>query len=182
MFPKWKNKVLDTLPTYQSWKNMRQRCLNEKHRDFKYYGARGITICDRWVNDYDTFVEDLGLRQKSMTLERINNQKGYEPDNCRWATRKEQSRNKRNNNNITLRGQTKTIAEWAEIAGIKPRNLWLRLRREGPSENILRPIKEKISRHGTRAKYRQRCRCDDCIEANRAYKRNAYWKKKNEHC
>lgn len=81
-------------PAYSSWHNMKQRCNNPNDKDYIRYGKRGITVCERW-NSFDNFLEDMGERPKGTTLDRIDNSKGYYPENCRWATKKEQTHNSR---------------------------------------------------------------------------------------
>jgi len=80
--------------TYQVWANMKTRCLNPRHRDYHKYGGRGITVCERWLN-FQNFLADMGEQPKGLTIERINNHGNYEPQNCKWATYKEQSQNQR---------------------------------------------------------------------------------------
>lgn len=82
--------------TYQTWQGMIQRCHNEKHPAYKWYGGRGLCVCDRWRKDFLNFFDDMGERPNGFTIERKNNAEGYHPNNCIWATREEQSRNKRN--------------------------------------------------------------------------------------
>lgn len=104
--------------TYISWRRMRQRCNN----------GYGFVVCIRWQN-FLNFLEDMGERPKGRTLDRIDNKGDYEPDNCRWATSKEQGRNKRNNVLLTFRGETHCLSEWAEMLGIGYQVLYGRLRR-----------------------------------------------------
>jgi len=78
---------------YQSWSNMKARCLNPKHEHYKYYGGRGITICDQWLHSFANFFIDMGRRPNKMTIDRVDNAKGYAPDNCRWASAKTQRDN-----------------------------------------------------------------------------------------
>lgn len=113
------------------WRSMRNRCLNPKSRGYENYGGRGIKVCDRWLGSFDNFKNDMGERLSGMTLERINNDGDYEPSNCRWATRKEQQNNKRNNILMTLNGVTKNVMEWSEELGIGYTTLLLRRTRYG---------------------------------------------------
>ncbi|MDP2159282.1 MAG: hypothetical protein Q8K02_02270 [Flavobacterium sp.] len=113
-------------PLYKVWGAMKQRCYNPKDKGFINYGGRGITICKRWDN-FVNFYKDMGSRPKGMMLERIKNDGNYEPNNCKWATRKEQNRNSRHNRMIIYQGQQKCLNEWAYILGVKYQTLTYRL-------------------------------------------------------
>src|SRR5690554_5249310 len=100
---------------YRTWLNMRRRCLSKKAADYKYYGGRGITICSAW-DDYAAFhswATGNGYAD-NLTLERLDNDGDYCPKNCCWADRKTQARNRRTNNIIAYKGESKTLTEWAE--------------------------------------------------------------------
>lgn len=115
-------------PTYNSWKAMKQRCLNSRHIAYKRYGGAGISICPQWNDDFSKFVKDMGERPTGTTLERINNALGYFPENCKWATRMEQSSNTRQNVIVDINGQRKTLSQWSRDENIGVTTLHYRLR------------------------------------------------------
>jgi len=123
---KWKNDW--GTPTYHSWNNMRFRCYNDKATQYMYYGGRGIRVCNRWVNDFDAFVEDMGLRPDGMTLDRIDPDGDYTPENCKWSSKFEQSQNRRNARKIEHNGKAMTIAEWTRELGLGRSTLYQRLK------------------------------------------------------
>jgi hypothetical protein len=105
---------------HQIWLNMIRRCTEEKNKSYYNYGGRGITVCDRWQSSFENFYGDMGEPPESnYTLDRINNNAGYSPENCRWASYKEQGRNTRANRLVIWRGQTKTLSEWADDPLVK---------------------------------------------------------------
>lgn len=123
--------------TYITWSSMLSRCFNKKNHSYERYGGVGITVCERWKKSFPNFLKDMGERPLKMTLDRIDNYKGYNKKNCRWATTKQQAINKRNVVKITFNGATHTIDEWAKITGIKRGTLDSRKRRNFPTKKIL---------------------------------------------
>lgn len=114
---------------YRIWSGMKDRCCNPNSKYWKNYGGRGISVCDDWKTSFESFYEwsmDNGYTQE-LTLDRVNNDGNYEPSNCRWATMKEQSNNKRTNHYLTYKGETHTIQEWGELLGINPRIIHQRI-------------------------------------------------------
>jgi hypothetical protein len=104
---------------FDAWRNMISRCADETNKSYPGYGGRGITVCDRWKNSLDSFIEDMGERPSpDHSIDRIDNNGNYEPGNCRWATATEQSRNVRRNRYLEFRGESRCIGEWAEIYGL----------------------------------------------------------------
>ncbi len=116
---------------YKVWSSMKDRCNNPHNRSYRNYGGRGIYVCNEWQNDYGAFMTwayNSGY-QEGLSIDRINNDGPYSPDNCRWATRVEQQNNTRLNRYIEFNGECKTISEWAKQLGIKQHTLQLRLKR-----------------------------------------------------
>jgi hypothetical protein len=119
---------------YRIWSGMLTRCFNQKMPQYHNYGGRGITVCERW-RQFENFLADMGERPPGMTLDRYpDNDGNYEPGNCRWATMKEQSRNKRSNRLVTHDGKTATVAEWGERTGIDRHTIGDRIVKSGWSE------------------------------------------------
>lgn len=106
--------------THNIWKRMIQRCTDSNADDYKYYGGRGITVCERWLgaDGFANFLSDMGEAPPKLTIDRKENSKGYEPGNCRWASRAEQMRNTRSNRRITHNGETKCLIEWSRSTGL----------------------------------------------------------------
>lgn len=104
--------------TYRSWESMKQRCLNPHAPDYGRYGGRGITVCDRWVNSFTAFASDMGIRPDGKTLDRIDCNGNYTPENCRWATATEQQQNKTNCPTIEYDGRTISVAALAAELGL----------------------------------------------------------------
>lgn len=109
---------LSDSPEYAIWKAMKNRCYYLKDTHYANYGGRGIEVCDEWKESFETFYRDMGPRPSPQhTVERKNNDKNYGPQNCMWATRKEQANNRRTNSHYSLRGVTKTLAQWRDELG-----------------------------------------------------------------
>lgn len=109
---------MDGTPIYRTWIDMRRRCHDPRRPDFQKYGARGIVVCEQWRESFETFYRDMGARPEGMTIDRIDNNGNYSPENCRWAARTTQERNKSTNRLVILGGVTMTIAEACERSGI----------------------------------------------------------------
>ena len=125
-------------PTYKSWRGMLSRCNNPNDIGFTNYGARGITVCERW-RKFEHFLEDVGERPSPKhSIDRIDGTRGYEPCNTRWSLPAVQANNKRNNRRISFHGRTQTVAQWAAELGADGRVLGLRIDRLGwPVERAL---------------------------------------------
>lgn len=123
--------------TYSIYRDMRTRCENPNYKEFHLYGGRGITVCERWKSGYENFLADMGERPDGLTLERVDVNKGYSPENCKWATKIEQANNKRNSAFLTLNGETMTVAQWATKLKMNASTLYYRRSKGYTAENIL---------------------------------------------
>ncbi len=112
---------------YRAYRHMMGRCTNATDKSYKNYGGRGIKVCKRWFRNPGNFLADMGPRPVDGTLDRINNDGPYSPENCRWGTRIQQNRNSRRNTRLTFNGETKCISEWAEAINIAPHIISSRL-------------------------------------------------------
>ena len=122
--------------SYIVWQSMKNRCTNSSLvNKYKYdnYGKRGILVCDRWINSFENFLEDMGKRPQNKTIDRRDNSKGYSPENCSWETMQSQNRNRRDNRIITINGISKVLAEWFDISPVK-RSTFYRRQKRGLSE------------------------------------------------
>lgn len=134
--PQPSEQMLARRRTYDSWANMRKRVNNPSDPSYKRYGGRGITICERWQNSFINFLADMGPRPKSLTLERIDNDGPYSPDNCKWDTRANQVRNCRNNVWLTYQGETLCITDWSRRYAFNVTTARQRLRRGWTIEEV----------------------------------------------
>ncbi len=127
-------------PTYSSWARMRMRCHNPKSTQYRWYGGRGIKVCQRW-DSFHNFLADMGTRpSQKHTLDRINGDGDYEPENCRWSTQKEQMNNTRRTKHLTVDENTKTVTDWSESGEISSSLIHNRLRKGWTvKEAITRP-------------------------------------------
>lgn len=117
---------------------MLARCLNPNEQAFPNYGGRGIVVCERWLT-FENFYDDMGDPPPGTSLDRVDNNRGYGPDNCRWATPKQQGRNKRNNRLVTRHGETMPMAAWIEHLGLNATTVYERQRRGWPENHLLDP-------------------------------------------
>ena len=135
------------------WQGMRQRCLNPRNHKYPIYGGRGITICDRWEK-FRNFLQDMSPRPSlRYSLDRIDNSKGYSPENCRWATARQQGLNTRQNVRLTFNGETLTIIEWSRKLNLATSVINYRLKRNWPVEKVLMPEKNSEQTRFQAGKY-----------------------------
>ena len=134
--------------THIVWQHMIQRCTNLRDKGYPNYGGRGIKVCKRWQNSFENFLEDMGEVPEGYQIDRINNNGNYCKENCRWSTRKEQQRNKRDNHLETYKGKTQCLAAWAEEFDINYSTLCSRIFRSGWSieKALTTPIQKKGKR------------------------------------
>lgn len=113
-------------PLYGRWIGIHQRCYDKNHVRYKFYGGKGITVCERW-HSFPNFLEDMGMPEKGMSIERIDTNRGYSPDNCKWASSYEQMRNTSRTRIIEFNGERKCVVDWALSVGIDESSMRERL-------------------------------------------------------
>lgn len=136
-----------TSSEYNSYLHMMQRCYNPKNKDYPKYGGRGIQVCDLWRDSFEAFYMCMGPKPEGYTIERIDYNGNYEPDNCRWASKEEQTKNKRDNVKVTINGVTKTVSDWArdpEVCSVTDQTIYKRIARGwDPVRAVTVPYAEK---------------------------------------
>lgn len=129
---------MSSSPEFQVWRAILSRCLNQRQQSYPRYGGRGIHVCERWRMSFAAFYEDMGPRPSAWhSIDRINNDGHYEPQNCRWVTQRQQTLNTCRNVVLEHSGQRLTVAEWAERLGVQHGTLRRRLSRGWPTDRVL---------------------------------------------
>ena len=171
---KWKNDWKS--PEYNAWIHLMHRCFNPKDKAFKHYGARGISVCNRWRESFDDFCTDMGPRpSKEFSLDRIDCNGNYEPSNCKWSSRIEQANNKQTNRRVKFFGQMLTAREISEQTGLPLKTIQSRIN-AGMSQEKIASRETHIRtqwEHGTIYGYvKMKCRCDPCRKSKSEYRKN----------
>lgn len=175
---------------YNIYRGMKTRCYNNKDYHYQWYGAKGIKICDEWLNDFMSFYNwaiNNGYKD-DLTIDRINTHGNYEPSNCRWVTTKQQSNNRKNNNLITINGVTHTLSEWSEISGVHHKAIYRKLKKGITGKDLLKPVttpkKCKIIQKDLNHNIIKTWDCLEKIAQETGYKKTpiANVCKKKEHC
>ncbi len=130
-------------PEYRVWTQMLVRCHNPRSANYRLYGGRGIFVCDEWRSSFVAFLSSVGARPLGTTLDRIDNSKGYEPLNVRWATPRDQAVNRSSTRLVTIDGITRCATDWARLAGVSDTCILYRLRKGLSGQALLRE-----GRHG----------------------------------
>ncbi len=136
---------------YLHWLDIKERCYQPSSSQYARYGGRGITMCDRWKHSFEAFLADMGERPDNLSIDRIDNDGPYSPENCRWATTKQQANNRRSNRRLAFGGVSLTVSEWADVLCIDKNVLYLRLRNSWSVEETLTiPVGGRRKRSPTR--------------------------------
>lgn len=167
-----------------AYRGMLSRCYNKNRDCYKNYGGRGISVCQEWLDSKHKFIEwsVLNGHKMNLSLDRIDNDLDYSPENCRWADDKTQLRNQRRARLIEFNGVIRNISEWAEILGINADTLHRRIDvYKMPIEKAMKSGRINEWKHGTRHGYEKyKCRCELCKEAHNSHHRKRRLRRKNE--
>ncbi|WP_162928334.1 hypothetical protein [Sphingopyxis terrae] len=137
-------------PIYNVWQGIKRRCLNPRAKQFDDYGGRGIEICERWLHSFANFKADMGPRPPGHSIDRIDNDKGYFPDNCRWATRCEQQRNRRQTRIAVIGGVSYIASELSERSGLKTDTIMSRAALGLSLDEVISPKRRATGRGWTK--------------------------------
>lgn len=163
-------------PLYKTWQAIKDRCYNEKNQFYEKYGEKGIIMCDEWKNSFETFYKDIGEKPSNKhSLDRIDVNKGYSKENCRWATIKEQNLNKTNTMKLSFNGETKTLYEWAKLLNIKPYTLYKRIYNQkwSTEEALTRNIQDgKRIKRGINIKHKANYSLRNAVNSGKIIKPN----------
>jgi hypothetical protein len=164
-------------PLYSTWRSMRDRCMNPNFRQWADYGGRGIKVCERW-NDFHAFAADMGPRPEGHSIDRIDNDGDYTPENCRWATRKQQQRNRRAAVYVEIDGQKYLLAELAEMSGLRPTTVKARVAQGMSYEQVICPTRRRggavIGIVGPLARKKKAAAKTHCRDGHRLTEENTY--------
>jgi len=152
-FEKYRTHGMTNTPTFGSWQSIIARCERPSSISYQYYGAKGVTVCERWRHSFEAFLEDMGPRPNGMSIDRINSTGNYEPGNCRWATITEQNNNKSDTRLITFNGKTMNMSAWAKEIGTSPSSLHSRIAYMGMSIEDALTIPFSRSNAGNHGKF-----------------------------
>lgn len=131
-------------PEYTIWNSMKYRCYNKKYKEYDLYGGRGIKVCKSWLDSFENFIRDMGDRPSGKhSIERINTNGNYEPSNCKWATSKEQAKNRRSNRWIEYNGKKMILKEWADHLEMTPSQIIYRFNKGMDFRDIYREYLSK---------------------------------------
>lgn len=135
---RWQKHGLSKTVAGKTWASMIDRCYNKRHKAYHLYGGRGIQVCERWLNSCQAFADDMGNRPSNKhSLDRIDNDGDYTPENCRWATAVEQGNNRNTNVRLAFHGNTLTLTEWAKKLGVNRATFYSRVQRHGVDRAVL---------------------------------------------
>ena len=132
---------------YNIWGGMKARCYRKSHVWYKRYGGRGITVCDEWLNDFQAF-HDWAMAngyEDNLTIDRIDNNKGYQPDNCRFVTQAQQVRNRCNSQKAVINGEEKSLYEWAEMYGLSYQTVYRRCERGWRGSDLIKTVNKSAN-------------------------------------
>lgn len=167
-----------THPLYRTWQNMITRCENPRDHHYKNYGARGISVCSLWRHDFWSFINDMGPRPDGCSLDRLNNDGDYEPNNCRWALPSEQARNKQSARYVEIDGKRVHVAELSAQTGIDPKTLYSRNKKGWPIDNLLNPepqwnnsesVKKAVQAHTEKKRAQTHCKRGHPLSGDNLY-------------